>query len=598
MKHLLHFTKRIHQYSGKILYINLICMMLIGFLESASIFLLIPLISITGIVDFSTTDIPILSWITDLFIGIPETMSLIIILGIYVLLMVGQSIFKRQQSILGVKIQQGFIRHLRDDTYKSLLHANWGFYLKKRKSDIINIMTNETYHVSAGINLFLQFLSSVIFTLIQIGVAFYLSYKLTSFILFFGLILIFFSRKFINKSQSFGRESYELSQTYMAGMTDHFNGMKDIKSNSLEESHMNWFFSLSEKMEQNRIKLTTVNMTSQMIFKVVSALLIAIFVFLSIKMFMSQPAQLMLIMVIFSRLWPRFTSIQSMLEQLGSTLPSFKALIDLQNECIEARELHDTDIKNSKAIQITSGISCRNVYFKYKQNENTYALENINVDISANRMTAIVGRSGAGKSTLIDILTGLNQPDLGEVTIDDIPLKREHLMSLRKSISYIPQDPFLFNTTIRENLKILDPKASDESLFEALEFAAADFVKMLPEGLDTLIGDRGIRLSGGERQRLVLARAILRKPSILVLDEATSALDTENEVKIQKAIEKLKGTMTIIVIAHRLSTIRNADQVLVMDHGQIIQVGGYNKLARDKKGMFSHLLGNQLKSSI
>ncbi|MED4690421.1 ABC transporter ATP-binding protein [Peribacillus frigoritolerans] len=599
MKHLLHFTKRIHDYSGKILYINLICMILIGFLEGVGIFLLIPLIGLTGILDISTEEVPFLSWVNELFIGIPETISLILILGVYVILMVGQSIFKRNQTILGVKIQQGFIRHLRDEAYGSLLQVNWGFYLKKRKTDIINIMTTETFNVSVGINLFLQFLSSLIFTFIQICIALYLSATMTSFILVFGLILIFFSRKFIKKSQSLGKETFQLTQTYLAGITDHLNGMKDIKSNSLEDSHLSWFLSLTEKMEKNRIKLTTLNTTSQMIFKVVSSLLIAIFMFFSIKMFMAQPAQLMLIMVIFSRLWPRFTSIQSNLEQLGSTLPSFKALLDLQNECKEARELYESDYKNIKSIEIKKGLDCRHVYFRYNPNESTYALKNINVHIPSNRMTAIVGRSGAGKSTLIDLLMGLNQPDRGEVRIDDILLTSDHLLSLRKSISYIPQDPFLFNATIRENLMIIDPNASDESIWESLGFAAADdFVSRLPQGLDTLIGDRGVRLSGGERQRLVLARAILRKPAILVLDEATSALDTENEAKIQAAIERLKGTMTIIVIAHRLSTIRNADQVLVMDQGEIIQVGEYNQLASEKRGMFSNLLGIQMESSM
>ncbi|GAB1793272.1 ABC transporter ATP-binding protein [Priestia megaterium] len=598
MKHLLHFIKRIHNYSGKILYINLICMILIGFLESVGVFLLIPLIGLTGIFDISTEGIPFLGWITELFSGVPETISLLIILGVYVLLMTGQSIFKRNQTVLGVRIQQRFIRHLREETYRDLLQANWAFYLKKRKSDIINIMTNETFHVSAGINLFLQLLSSLIFTLIQIGIAFYLSVKMTSFILFFGLVLIFFSRKFIKNSQSLGKETFKLTQTYLAGITDHFNGIKDIKSNSLEDSHLNWFLSLSEKMEQNRIKLTTLNATSQMIFKVVSASLIAIFVFFSIKMFKAQPTQLMLIMVIFTRLWPRFTSIQSNLEQLGATIPSFKALLELQNECLEAGELNSQDYKNVQPIEVKHGIDCHNVHFRYNQNEDIYALKKINVHIPSNHMTAIVGRSGAGKSTLIDILMGLNQPDQGEVTIDHLSLTTDYLLSLRKSISYIPQDPFLFNTTIRENLTIINPNTSQENIWEALEFAAAaDFVKKLPQGLDTLIGDRGIRLSGGERQRLVLARAILRKPSILILDEATSALDTENEAKIQGAIEKLKGTMTIIVIAHRLSTIRNADQVLVMENGEIIQVGEYNQLAKEKRGVFSNLLDIQIESS-
>ena len=163
--------------------------------------------------------------------------------------MVGQSIFKRSQTILGAKIQQGFIRHLREETYRGLLQANWGFYLKKRKSDIINLMTNEIFNVSAGTHLFLQFLSSLIFTFIQIGIAFYLSVTMTSFILFFGIILIFFSRKFIKKSTLYRKGDFSVKSKYLAGITDHFNGIKDIKSNSLEESHLSWFLSLSKEME-------------------------------------------------------------------------------------------------------------------------------------------------------------------------------------------------------------------------------------------------------------------------------------------------------------------------------------------------------------
>ncbi len=144
---------------------------------------------------------------------------------------------------------------------------------------------------------------------------------------------------------------------------------------------------------------------------------------------------------------------------------------------------------------------------------------------------------------------------------------------------------------------MIQPEATDEEIWEALRFSSAsEFVMNLPEGLDTLIGDRGIRLSGGERQRIVLARAILKKPSILILDEATSALDSENEAKIQEAIERLKGKMTIIVIAHRLSTIRNADQVIVLDKGRIVQSGSFHQLSQEKKSMFSNLLEKQVRA--
>jgi len=212
-------------------------------------------------------------------------------------------------------------------------------------------------------------------------------------------------------------------------------------------------------------------------------------------------------------------------------------------------------------------------------------------------MTAVVGRSGAGKSTLIDLFMGLNQPECGEVLVDGMSLTKDNLISLRKVVSYVPQDPFLFNTTVRENLMLVNPNATEEELWEALYFSsAAEFVKKLPDGLDSVIGDRGIKLSGGERQRIVIARAILRKPSILVLDEATSALDSENEAKIQQAIENLKGKMTIIVIAHRLSTIQKADQVVVLDEGKIIQKGGFVQLAEEKKSVFSNLVKNQLEA--
>jgi ATP-binding cassette subfamily C protein len=273
--------------------------------------------------------------------------------------------------------------------------------------------------------------------------------------------------------------------------------------------------------------------------------------------------------------------------------------MDLQDECLAAKEIHDREVEEIKPMVIEKGIDCQGVFFRYNPEQPDFALQNINIQIPVNQMTAIVGRSGAGKSTLIDLLMGMNQPEKGAVLIDGNQLGSENLLSLRHSVSYVPQDPFLFSATIRENLLIIDQNATVEEIWEALEFsAAADFVRKLPLELDTLIGDRGIKLSGGERQRLVLARAILRKPSILVLDEATSALDTENEAKIQGAIETLKGTMTIIIIAHRLSTIRHADQVVVMDQGKIIQLGGFNQLVVEKKGMFSHLLSNQMESSM
>lgn len=600
MRNILYFTKQLYSFTGNILIINLLGMVSVSLVEGIGILLLIPMLSISGIANMNEKASP-LSGALGFLSDFPATLGLPLVLGIYIVLVVGQAVLQSNITIRNAKIQIRFINHLRLETYRGLLQANWSFFVKKRKSDLINSLTTELGRVSAGTNLFLQLLTSLIFTFIQIGLAFWLSADITLFVLCCGVVLAFFSRRFIKKSKRLGGRTSENSKAYLAGITDHFNGIKDIKSNLLEQSRYMWLRNWTEDVEREQLAYIKVRNNSQLFYKIASAISIALLILLSVKLFRTQTEQLLLIILIFSRLWPRFSGIQSNMEQIAANLPAFKALLNLQEECKKSIELQDVEQNYNflKPIQIEQSIECRNISFRYNKQDSIYALKNINLSIPSNCMTAISGRSGAGKSTLIDIVMGLLQPESGQLLIDNKPLTSKNLLSLRKSISYVSQDPFLFNASIRDNLRMVEPDANEEQIWEALDFSAsAEFVSRLPQGLDTLIGDRGVKLSGGERQRLVLARAILRKPSILVLDEATSALDAENEAKIQEALERLKGSMTIIVIAHRLSTIRKADQVIVMDQGQIIQSGGFTQLAKDKSGLFSSLLGQQAKINI
>lgn len=595
MQAIMYYIRQLQRLSGIKLYLNLFGMVISGLLESSAILLLVPMLGMAGIElggSGSVYNLPMLGFISEL----PQTTALVLVLGAYVGIVLCQNLISRFVAVRNVDIQQTYSRQLRYDVYSALLRAEWSFFLKKRTSDLINIMTTEMARVLAGISCFLQFLTSLLFTLVQIGFAFWLSPKMTLSVLVCAVLLSLFSRRFIRKAKKLGSRSSQLGQTYLAGITDQLNGIKDIKSNNLEHSRLEWLHAFTGEVKNEQLDYTRLRSNSQLLYKMSSTLLIATFIFVSFRFLHAEGPYLLLVILVFARLWPTFATLQSLLEQLASVLPSFKTLQQLREECLHAAErgMEGEGRPAVSPLTLNDGLEARNVNFRYHPNEPQYSLNQVNIVIPANRMTAIVGRSGAGKSTLVDLLMGLMQPESGEILADGEPITGERLLSYRRSIGYVAQDPFLYNATIRDNLTMIKPDASEAELWEALEFASsADFVRKLPQGLDTLIGDRGIRLSGGERQRLVLARAIIRKPSILVLDEATSALDTENEKRIQEALERLKHSVTVIVIAHRLSTIRGADQILVIDQGRVIQQGVFTGLASEKGGMFSRLLSSQ-----
>ena len=404
MKQIWFFYKRLHAFSGKILYINMLGMIFIGLLESVGTILLIPLLSISGFIELDGGLVKLANWFTWLH-EVPKLLSLTIVLGIYVSIIVIQGFIQRNLTIRNVTIMQAYSSHLRINIYESLLKANWEFFMKKRKTDLINVLTNDLARVTSGVNLFLQLLSSIIFTIIQIVLAFWLSPTLTIFVLIAGMLLAFFSRKFIKQSKALGKKTSQFALNYLAGVTDQLNGIKDIKSNQLERSHMNWIRHITQGMNVEQIKYIKLNTASQLSYKISSALLIAIFVFLTVTMFQAQQGQLLLIIIIFSRLWPRFTGIQRTLENIASSIPAFLSIQKIEEEAERAREI--TDDSTLKPIMLKQAIECRDVSFKYNKEEIDYTLQNIKLSIPANQMTAIVGPSGAGKSTLIDLLMGL-----------------------------------------------------------------------------------------------------------------------------------------------------------------------------------------------
>lgn len=275
-----------------------------------------------------------------------------------------------------------------------------------------------------------------------------------------------------------------------------------------------------------------------------------------------------------------FTNIQKF---IGATEDLFELFEEEQEEITEVEMINDHD-------QLNGSIQLKDLTFAYPSRPEEVVLKNINLDIAPNKLIAFVGSSGAGKSTLASLLLMLHYPNKGELFYDDKDCHDFPLSALRSQISLVPQDIFLFGGSIRENIAYGKPSASTEEILEAAQKAnAMEFIDRFPEGLDTIVGERGTQLSGGQRQRIAIARAVLKDPKVLILDEATSSLDSESEKYVQDALEKLMHGRTSIVIAHRLSTVRKADTIVVIDKGQVAEQGTHAQLMDQQEGLYKNL---------
>lgn len=283
-----------------------------------------------------------------------------------------------------------------------------------------------------------------------------------------------------------------------------------------------------------------------------------------------------------------FSAIPDLYAKIQKAIGATEHLMDILEEKVE-------DTSGSKLVDFKGEVVFNNVSFAYPQRKEVQVLENISFKCNAGESTALVGSSGAGKSTISSLLLRFYDIDQGQINFDGIPNTEIALEALRKEIAIVPQEVLLFGGTIIENIRYGNINASDEEIIEAAKKANAyDFIMSFPDQMNTLVGDRGIQLSGGQKQRIAIARAVLKNPKILILDEATSALDSESERLVQDALDKLMKERTSFVIAHRLSTIKNANNILVLDHGKIIEQGTHDQLIANKNGAYFKLNKIQL----
>jgi ATP-binding cassette subfamily C protein len=363
--------------------------------------------------------------------------------------------------------------------------------------------------------------------------------------------------------------------------------LKLAKAHGRQAGMARAFEAISRTMGRRQVRVARNQALAGAGFELGSAVALCGFVWFAVALQEVRGAELGVLAVVFMRLASRLMALQKLGQRLELLGPAYAATERLRREWEGTAEGQGEG--EPARMKLATELALRGVSYRYPGTDRA-VLSGVDLVLPAGKTVAICGPSGAGKSTLADLCLGLLSPEAGTVTVDGEAMAGARLAGWRASVAYVPQEVFLFNDTLRHNLAFLAPGADEAAMWAALRMAAADeMAAALPQGLDTMLGDRGVRLSGGERQRIALARALLREPTLLVLDEATSALDHGNERLVQEAIERLRGRMTIVLIAHRLSTLRYADRVVVLEAGRIVQAGEWEALRAEAGGAFARM---------
>lgn len=558
---LLSIFKKYWFFAPKLQCIALILMVVQGISSGIGILLIIPLLEVLGIYGEASSTNVITLYLEQVFSTLTIELNLINVLVSYVVIVSVIATIKFQLARLTVRLQHGYIKQLRSGLYHSLLNAKWEFIIQHKMTDFIHTLTMQVQAMGQSANLIMNLLSQFILVSILLFFALFVSWELTVAVLIFTTIIYLALLPFNKKLFHSGKLELVNYKQIFQMVNEQLASLKMIKSYGVESNYSDKLSFTSSQLEQQQIKVATVNALTQWLYLIISVISFSVFFYFGSQLI--EVSSLFALLLLYSRLLPQVIAIQRNYQRLIHKVPAFNDIEKMFKECSKAQE--SLIIAPAKSMIFESDIQLKNVSFQYP-GKTEHLIVNLNLTIKKNETWAFVAPSGSGKTTLVDIIAGLLIPQQGSVKVDQKILGGENCKAWRNNIAYITQEVHLFHDTIRANLSWMsDRSLSDDQLWKNLELAAAkEFVDKFPLGLDTVIGDRGVRLSGGERQRLALARALLTTPKLLILDEATSALDCENENKIQQALIALKGQITIIIIAHRKSTQACADHTLYL----------------------------------
>lgn len=478
-------------------------------------------------------------------------------------------------------INADFLGRESEDVMRKTLLSSWSFSLRQKIGTMHNTLVRDVQQTGGLLGAVAQIVQSFSGFLMYLLVAVNISPKMTFYALIGGVALLFILKPFLRYTQRLGEQAAGVEKQFAQFLSEHIIGMKAIKAAGVEDDAIANGAAHIRLLRSISIRQSLARTASSSFFQPFSILLVVLLFLLTYHTpefnIISFGASLYLIQKIFVYLESGQNAMQSISQLIpyAQNISAFKHSLDMHRE----------SASGSVPFVFDKEIAFKEISFSYAGGGEV--LNNVDFSIRAGETVGLVGPSGAGKTSIADLLLRLFKPNTGEILLDGAPSDLISLGEWRKNIGYVSQDVFLLNDTIEENIRFYNQTLTTKDIENATKQANIyDFIMSLPEGFKTTTGDRGVMLSGGQRQRVALARALAGKPRLLLLDEATSALDHESEKLIHESIHALRGKITVFIIAHRPSTVAEADTILVLSHGQIVEHGSPNELLQNRESYF------------
>ena len=508
--------------------------------------------------------------------------------GAMIMLAVVGAVLMYWNTIFSTVISSSIYKDIVTDIYNKIQTLDMEYFSGKKTGDMmIRVMTDPSNINSIILEIF-DMISEIIKVGLCLGIAFYIDFDLTLGVMVVTPILIITVRRYAKRLKRSGKHRQEALDSLNSKLQETLSGIRIIRAFATEDYEINNFKKKNANLKKIAVRSARYNAKANSIMEAMNYIIIALLLMFSgyrvLRAKSFTPGDFITIVGAISSMYTparramtRFNSISvnmSSITRVSEILEEMPSIVNREN-CI-------------KFENFVSDITFENVDFKYRDSTEKI-LKNINLNVKKGETVAFVGNSGGGKSTLVNLIPRFFDVSSGSLRIDGIDIRDYEIKSLRKAIGIVPQETFLFSGTILSNIKYSRHDATFEEIVEAAKQANAhEFIENLSDGYNTEIGERGVKLSGGQKQRIAIARAILENPQILILDEATSALDNESEKLVQDALEKLMEGKTTFVIAHRLTTIENSNKIVVIQKGEIKEVGNHNELL-NKNGIYKAL---------